>query len=132
MIIGGVTLTAGAGARIGEAARADGARTTGCGKPLERTMVTITGVRGAMTICGVSTIVACGTKPVGATNTRGVTMPECTDLPKLVLKNTPLWGAPINGGTGAPTPKPKKARPRAAALVANNSTPERLIARINP
>src|SRR5919108_1418104 len=129
MITGGARLTDGAGTRTGEAARADNTRTTGGGKPLAGMVVTSTGVRASMIVCGVSTIVACGTKPGRATNTRGVTRPGGTDLPKLVLKNTRLWGTPGNECTGAPTPTPKKAWPRAAALVANNRTPERPIAR---
>jgi hypothetical protein len=121
MTTGGATLTDGAVTKTGEATRAGGATATGGGKTLAGIVVTITGVCGSMTVCRVSTIVASGTKPCGAINTRGVTVPGCTDVPKLVLKNTRLWGAP----------KPKKARPRAAALVANNRTPESPIARIN-
>jgi hypothetical protein len=74
MITGGARLTDGAGARTGEATRAGGATTTGCGKPFAGTVVTITGVRGAMTTCGVSTMVAGGTTPEGKT----VTKPGCT------------------------------------------------------
>jgi hypothetical protein len=119
MIIGDVTLTGGAGARIGEATRADGVTTIGGGKSLEGTMVTITGVRGVMTTCGVSTMVAGGTtpdgemvtKPGGAANIGGVTTPGCTGPPKPPLKIKAL---------------------RAGAFVANSRTTVNPTARISP
>jgi hypothetical protein len=79
MITGGARLMDGVVTRTGEAARADGARTTGCGKPFADTMVTTTAVRGSMTTCGVSTRLAGGTNLDGKTATK-LSGPLCPNV----------------------------------------------------
>jgi hypothetical protein len=76
-------------------------------------MVTITGVRGAMTTGGVRKMVAGGTNPDGKTVTK-------------------LGRASMPGCTGTPTPALKKKPPRAVALVAHNMTTANPMARISP